>query len=198
VPVPQNARAAPKGVAKGSDVESIRSRAIRGELPSLSHLLELAHAVGSQAERTAAESERNRKTDEAAVRTLIESGLLKVLQPARFGGYELGLPGFVRICQTLARYDVHFRGFTPLSAFIIGGAPSSVTLEALEQMVHRYADEVMDIAREQRTIDRAMRGKAVCAYIACRARSSATWSISPEHGLFSTTISSIGSGVMSM
>jgi hypothetical protein len=75
VPVPQNARAAPKDVAKGSDVESIRSRAIRGELPSLSHLLELAHAVGSQAERTAAESERNRKTDEAAVRTLIESGL---------------------------------------------------------------------------------------------------------------------------
>jgi 3-hydroxy-9,10-secoandrosta-1,3,5(10)-triene-9,17-dione monooxygenase len=73
---------------------------------SLNHLLELAHAVGSQAERTAAEAERNRKADDAAVRTLIESGLLKVLQPARFGGYESGFPGFVRICQTLARYDV--------------------------------------------------------------------------------------------
>jgi resorcinol 4-hydroxylase (FADH2) len=87
-------------------MESTRSRTTCGELPSLSHLLELTHTVGSQAERTAAEAERNRKADDAAVRALIESGLLKVLQPARFGGYESGFPGFVRICQTLARYDV--------------------------------------------------------------------------------------------
>jgi hypothetical protein len=100
VPVTQSDRVAPKGAAKGDDVESIRSRTSRGELPSLSHPLELAHAVGSQAERTAAEAERNRKADDAAVRTLIESGLLKVLQPARFGEYESGFPGFVRICQT--------------------------------------------------------------------------------------------------
>jgi hypothetical protein len=32
------------------------------------------------------------------VRALIESGLLKVLQPTRFGGSESGFPGFVRIC----------------------------------------------------------------------------------------------------
>ena len=104
--VPQNARAAPRGTAKGDDVESIRTRTTRSELPSLSHLLELAHAVGSQAERTSAEAERDRKADDAAVQALIESGLLKVLQPARFGGYESGFRGFVRICQTLARYDV--------------------------------------------------------------------------------------------
>jgi hypothetical protein len=61
VPVPQNARAAPKGTARGDDVESIRTRTTRGELSSLSHLLELTHAVGSQAECTAAEAERNRK-----------------------------------------------------------------------------------------------------------------------------------------
>jgi hypothetical protein len=64
-------------------MESTRSRTIRGELPSLSHLLELTHTVGSQAERTAAEAERDRKADDAAVRALIESGLLKLLQPAR-------------------------------------------------------------------------------------------------------------------
>jgi hypothetical protein len=79
-------------------VESIRSLTTRGELPSLSHLLELTHAVGSQAERTAAEAGRSRKADDAAVRALIESGLLKVLQPTRFGGSESGFPGFVRIC----------------------------------------------------------------------------------------------------
>jgi hypothetical protein len=66
-------------------VESIKSRTTPGKLSSLNHLLELAHAVGSQAELTAAEAERNRKADDAAVRTLIESGLLRVLQPARFG-----------------------------------------------------------------------------------------------------------------
>jgi hypothetical protein len=79
-------------------VESIRSLTTRGELPSLSHLLELAHAVGSHVERTTAQAERNRKADDAAVRALIESGLLKVLQPTRFGGSEWGFPGFVRIC----------------------------------------------------------------------------------------------------
>jgi hypothetical protein len=58
----------------------------------------IPHAVGSQAERTAAEAGRSRKADDAAVRALIESGLLKVLQPTRFGGSESGFPGFVRIC----------------------------------------------------------------------------------------------------
>jgi hypothetical protein len=72
-------------------VESIRSLTTRGELPSLSHLLELTHAVASQAERTAAEAGRSRKADDAAVRALIESGLLKVLQPTRFGGSRVGL-----------------------------------------------------------------------------------------------------------
>jgi 3-hydroxy-9,10-secoandrosta-1,3,5(10)-triene-9,17-dione monooxygenase len=78
----------------------------RNDPPPLSRLIELANTVGSQAERTAAEAERNRKADESAVRTLTESGLLKVLQPVRFGGYESGFPAFVRVCQTLARYDV--------------------------------------------------------------------------------------------
>jgi hypothetical protein len=72
VPVRRNARAAPKGTAKGGNVESIRSLTTRGELPSLSHLLELTHAVGSHAERPAAEAERTRKADNAAVRALIE------------------------------------------------------------------------------------------------------------------------------
>jgi alkylation response protein AidB-like acyl-CoA dehydrogenase len=74
----------------------------------LSRLLELADGVGLQAERAAAEAERNRRADDAAVHALIESGLLKILQPARFGGYELGFPEFVRVGQTLAHHDVSF------------------------------------------------------------------------------------------
>jgi alkylation response protein AidB-like acyl-CoA dehydrogenase len=51
-------------------------------------------------------------------------------------------------------------------------AESMVTLEALEQMLYRYADELMDIACEQRTVDRATRAKLFAwrAYIARRAR----------------------------
>jgi 3-hydroxy-9,10-secoandrosta-1,3,5(10)-triene-9,17-dione monooxygenase len=74
--------------------------------PSLSHLLDLAHTVGAQAERTADEAERNRRVDDSVVRALIESGLMKVLRPKRFGGYESGFPDFVRVGQTLAHYDV--------------------------------------------------------------------------------------------
>ena len=72
----------------------------------MSDLLELAHIVGAQAERRADQAERNRRVDDSVVNALIESGLLKVLRPARFGGYESGFPEFVRVCQTLAHYDV--------------------------------------------------------------------------------------------
>jgi hypothetical protein len=74
-------------------VESIRSLTTRGELTSLSHLLELTHAVGSQAERTAAEAGRNRKADDAAVRALIESGLLKVCSPHALVDPSRAFPG---------------------------------------------------------------------------------------------------------
>jgi hypothetical protein len=51
-------------------------------------------------------------------------------------------------------------------------AESMVTLEALEQMLYRYAYELMDIGHEQRTVDRATRAKLFAgrAYIARRAR----------------------------
>jgi 3-hydroxy-9,10-secoandrosta-1,3,5(10)-triene-9,17-dione monooxygenase len=74
--------------------------------PSLNHLLELAHTVGAQAERKADEAERNRRADDSVVHALIDSGLMKMLRPARFGGYESGFPEFVRVGQTLAHYDV--------------------------------------------------------------------------------------------
>src|SRR5215469_9870992 len=74
--------------------------------PSLSHLLELAHDLGAQAERKADEAERNRRINDSLMLALVESGLLKLLRPARFGGYESGFPEFVRVGQTLAQYDV--------------------------------------------------------------------------------------------
>src|SRR5579864_7482665 len=62
---------------KEADMASSASQ----ESPSLSHFLEQAHAIGQQAERTAAEAERNRHADDSVVHSLIDSGLLKILQP---------------------------------------------------------------------------------------------------------------------
>jgi hypothetical protein len=72
---------------------------MRQEAPSLSQLLELAHSVGAQAESRANEAERNRRTDDSVVSALIASGLMKVLRPVRFGGYESGFPAFVRVAR---------------------------------------------------------------------------------------------------
>ena len=54
----------------------------------LSHFLELAHAIGEQAEGTAAEAERNRQADDRMVRSLIDSGLLRILHAKRFGVFD--------------------------------------------------------------------------------------------------------------
>src|ERR1700730_8143294 len=127
MPVPQNARARRRARQKVGDVESIRSRTSRDELPSLSHLLELAHAVGSQAESTAADAERSRKRHKTAVRELIESGLLKLLQPSRFVGYESGFPGSSESARRWRAMRYHFRGFTALQHW---WALSSVTVRS--------------------------------------------------------------------
>jgi 3-hydroxy-9,10-secoandrosta-1,3,5(10)-triene-9,17-dione monooxygenase len=82
------------------------SQKARDESPSLSYFLEQARAIGEQAERTAAEAERNRQADDRVVRSLIDSGLLKILHAKRFGGYESGFPEFVRVAQALAQHDV--------------------------------------------------------------------------------------------
>ncbi|HTW89735.1 MAG TPA: hypothetical protein VMD75_17185 [Candidatus Binataceae bacterium] len=76
------------------------------QVPSLDRMLEIARELGEQAERMAPETERNRRTDDATVYAMVESGLVKVLQSRRFGGYESGFPDFVRIGRTLALYDV--------------------------------------------------------------------------------------------
>jgi 3-hydroxy-9,10-secoandrosta-1,3,5(10)-triene-9,17-dione monooxygenase len=75
-------------------------------VPSLAQMLEQAEALGAEAETSALEAERNRKADDRTVGALVQSGLLKVMAPSRYGGYELGFPEFDRIGQALARHEV--------------------------------------------------------------------------------------------
>ncbi len=49
-----------------------------------------------------AECERLRKAPDATVRDFVESGLLRVCQPGRYGGYDLGYDVLCEVIQTLA------------------------------------------------------------------------------------------------
>lgn len=74
--------------------------------PTLEHLLKQAHHVGELAAAHASTTERERQLAAPAAEALLESGLIKILQPARFGGYELGFGELVRVGQTIAHHDV--------------------------------------------------------------------------------------------
>jgi alkylation response protein AidB-like acyl-CoA dehydrogenase len=76
------------------------------QVPSPDRMLEITCKLGKRAERMAPETERNRRLDDSTLRAMVESGLLKVLQSKRFGGYEAGFPEFARIGRALATYDV--------------------------------------------------------------------------------------------
>lgn len=78
----------------------------RAAPPSLETLIATAHAVGEVAARNAAETERGRRLAPEAADALIHSDLIKILQPQRWGGYELGFPEFVRVTQAIAQHDV--------------------------------------------------------------------------------------------
>lgn len=78
----------------------------RAAPPTLQELLATAHEVGEIAARNAAATERDRRLAPEAADALIHSGLIKILQPRRYGGYELGFPEFVRVTQAIARHDV--------------------------------------------------------------------------------------------
>jgi len=91
---------------EGYAMEPKQGRQQDAQVTSLDRMLEIARELGEQAERMAPETERNRRIDDETLRAMVESGLLKVLQSRRFGGFESGFPDFVRIGRTLALHDV--------------------------------------------------------------------------------------------
>src|SRR5262245_36790655 len=51
-------------------------------------LIERAAALGRTFQNRASETERQRQVPEQSIRELTEAGLFRIVQPARFGGYE--------------------------------------------------------------------------------------------------------------
>lgn len=68
-------------------------------------LLERARALLPALRARAPAGEALRKCPDETVRDFVETGLLRVCQPSRYGGYDLGYDVLCEIIQTLARAD---------------------------------------------------------------------------------------------
>jgi len=66
-------------------------------------LLRRAEALLPAVRERAAKGERLRRCPDETVEDLIGNGLLRICQPARYGGWELGYDVLCEVSQTLAR-----------------------------------------------------------------------------------------------
>jgi resorcinol 4-hydroxylase (FADH2) len=66
-------------------------------------LVERAAALGRTFRDRASETERQRQVSEKSIRELTEAGLFRIVQPARFGGYEYNWDVLIRVIAEVAR-----------------------------------------------------------------------------------------------
>lgn len=71
--------------------------------PSVDELLARAERLAPVLRARSPEAERERRCPDETIADLVANGLLRVCQPARFGGYELGWDVLCSISQRLAR-----------------------------------------------------------------------------------------------
>jgi len=74
--------------------------------PTLQVLLSHADKVGALGEKYARETEVARRLHSDVSHALLESGLIKMLQPARFGGYETSFADYAEVIKRIGRYDL--------------------------------------------------------------------------------------------
>lgn len=74
--------------------------------PTLEQLLAMSGAVGALGEKYAAATEAARQLHPEVAHALLESGLIKMLQPARFGGYETCFADYAKVIKHLGGYDL--------------------------------------------------------------------------------------------
>ena len=70
--------------------------------PDREKFLRLAHALAPKLRARAEQCARERKTPNETIQDLKDTGLMRLLQPQRFGGYEMGWDMFCEIIQILA------------------------------------------------------------------------------------------------
>src|SRR3954452_2180416 len=72
-------------------------------VPSKEELLRRAEALIPVLEQRAAKAEQLRRCPDETVQDYIANDLLRICQPARYGGFELGYDVLCEVSQTLAR-----------------------------------------------------------------------------------------------
>jgi len=73
--------------------------------PTVAELLGRARSIGALARESALETERQRHVSAALVGKMREAELFRVMQPARFGGFEYGYDVFVELVAAVAEGD---------------------------------------------------------------------------------------------
>ncbi|MES2238000.1 MAG: hypothetical protein V4500_09660 [Pseudomonadota bacterium] len=74
--------------------------------PSLDQLLATASHLGALGEKYAAQTEAARQLHPEVAHALLESGLVNMLQPARFGGYETSFSDYAQVIRHLGSFDL--------------------------------------------------------------------------------------------
>src|SRR3954462_3485755 len=75
----------------------------KSAVPSRDELLRRAAALVPVLEQRAAKAEQLRRCPDETVQDYIANDLLRICQPARYGGFELGYDVLCEVSQTLAR-----------------------------------------------------------------------------------------------
>jgi len=73
--------------------------------PSVDELLDRARAIGALAREHALKTEQNRQVSAELIAKMREAELFRVLQPARFDGFEYGYDAFVELVAAVASGD---------------------------------------------------------------------------------------------
>lgn len=68
-------------------------------------LLERARGIAQLAAERSQTIEQQRRLPDDLITALRESGLLRILQPSHWGGYEMDLGTFVRVATEIAKGD---------------------------------------------------------------------------------------------
>jgi 3-hydroxy-9,10-secoandrosta-1,3,5(10)-triene-9,17-dione monooxygenase len=103
-----------------------------GEAVTLDHLLERCRRLGPAFRERAAEADRLRTLPDKTVEDLHTSGVLKVFQPKRFGGFEMDWGAQIAIGEELARHcgsTAWIQSVVGSHAWVLGRMPIEIQEE---------------------------------------------------------------------
>jgi len=87
-------------------VNTIQAARTKGPVkPSVDELIDRAHAIGALAREHALETEQSRQVSAELIGKMRDAELFRVMQPARFGGFEYGYDAFVELVAAVSSGD---------------------------------------------------------------------------------------------